>query len=148
MAKFAAKVTTTAGSTTLPICALIGGTGSILRITEIGVFNTATTAVALQMFRVSGATAGTPGASATSRLLNGGDANTAVGVLKNTYSVAPTTITDLGIAFMLGAAAGSGVILPFPEDELTIPAVANAGVGLLVDSGTGQACTVYMKWKE
>ena len=78
MARFAAGVTTSAGSTTLPIAALVGGTGAFIRVYEIGVFNTTTTAVGLQMVRLS--TAGTPGSSATSRLLNQGDAQTAVGM--------------------------------------------------------------------
>jgi hypothetical protein len=148
VAKFAAKLTTTAGSTTLPVCALIGGTGSTLRVTEVWVFNTSTTAVTLQFCRISGATAGTPGASATSRLLDGTDTNTPVGVLKNTYSVAPTVITDMGVAFVLGAAQGSGLMIPFPEEEARVPAVANAGIGLLVDAGTGQAIVTTWKWKE
>ena len=146
MSKAVAGLTTSAGSTTLPICALIGGTGGRIRITEIGVFNTTTTAVNLVLCRLS--TAGTPGTSATSRLTDSADAATLVGVLKNTYSSTAPTTTELGIGFPLGAAVGSGLVMTFPDDTLTIAATANAGIGLLVESGTGQACRVWMRWSE
>lgn len=146
MSKFAAGLTTSAGSTTLPVCALVGGTGGRIRITEIGVFNTTSTAVNLVLCRLS--TAGTPGTAATSRITDAADAATAVGTLRNTYtSTAPTT-TDLGIGFPLAAAVGTGVVLTFPDDTLTIPATANAGIGLLVESGTGQAVRVWFRWNE
>lgn len=146
MSKFAAGLTTSAGSTTLPICALVGGTGGRIRIAEIGVFNTTSTAVNLVLCRLS--TAGTPGTAATSRLTDQSDAATAVGTLRNTYtSTAPTT-AELGIGFPLPAAVGSGIVLTFPDDTLTISATANSAIGLLVESGTGQACRVYMRWYE
>jgi hypothetical protein len=146
MSRFAAGLTTSAGSTTLPLCALVGGTGSFIRIRTIAVYNTTATACTLVLARLS--TAGTPGASATSRLLNSADTTTAVGVLKNTYtSTAPTT-QELGIRFPLPAAVGGGIIRPFEDFELTIPATANAGIGLLVLSGTGQACEVDITWME
>lgn len=146
MSKAVAGLTTSAGSTTLPICALIGGTGGRIRITEIGVFNTTTTAVNLVLCRLS--TAGTPGTSATSRLTDSADAATLVGVLKNTYTGTAPTTTELGIGFPLGAAVGSGLVMTFPDDTLTIAATANAGIGLLVESGTGQACRVWFRWSE
>lgn len=146
MAKFSAKLTTAAGSTTLPPCALVGSASARIRVYEIGIFNTTTTAVSLQLARLT--TAGTPGTSATSRNLDGSDTQTAVGVLKNTYTSTAPTSADLGIAVILGAAIGSGVVLTFSDEELVIPAVANAAIGFLVDSGTGQAVTTYWKWKE
>src|SRR5213080_3958422 len=138
MSKFVAGLTTTAGSTTLPICALVGGTGGRIRITEIGVFNTTATAVNLVLCRLS--TAGTPGTAATSRLTDAADAAAAVGSLKNTYTGTAPTTTELGVGFPLAAAIGSGLVMTFPDDTLTIAATASAGIGLLVESGTGQAC--------
>jgi hypothetical protein len=146
MSKFVAGVTTTAGSTTLPICALVGGTGARIRITEIGVFNLSATAVNLVLCRVS--TAGTPGTAATSRLTDQGDGATAVGVLRNTYtSTAPTT-AELGIGFPLAGAVGSGLVMTFPDDVLTLDKIANSAIGLIVESGTGQACRVWFRWYE
>jgi hypothetical protein len=145
MSKFVAGLTTTAGSTTLPLCALIGGTGARIRITEIGVWNTSTSAaVSLVLCRVS--TAGTPGTAATSRLTDQSDAATAVGTLRNTYtSTAPTT-AELGIGFPL--AASSGVIMSFPDDVMTMSATASSGIGLLLESGTIQVCRVWFRWYE
>lgn len=145
MARFSAGGLTTAGSTTLPIFALIGGTGVLCRIREIGVFNTTTTPVALKLCRLS--TAGTPGATLTAASLNT-DPATATGVLKNTYtSTAPTT-SDLGYRAVLGAAIGSGFVWTFEDFELTTLVAASAGVGALVENGTGQALQVYVKWYE
>lgn len=146
MSKFVAGLTTVAGSTTLPLAALVGGTGARIRITEIGVFNTTNTAVNLVLCRLS--TAGTPGTAATSRLTDAADAATAVGVLRNTYtSTAPTT-TELGIGFPLAAAIGSGTVLTFPDDVLTIDKVASAGIGFLLESGTIQIVRLWVRWNE
>ena len=146
MSKAVAGLTTSAGSTTLPICALVGGTGGRIRITEIGVFNTTATAVNLVLCRLS--TAGTPGTAATSRLTDQADAATLVGTLRNTYTGTAPTTTELGIGFPLPAAVGAGLIMTFPDDTLTIAATANSGIGLLVESGTGQACRVWFRWAE
>lgn len=146
MSKAVAGLTTSAGSTTLPICALVGGTGGRIRITEIGVFNTTATAVNLVLCRLS--TAGTPGTAATSRLTDQADAATLVGTLRNTYTGTAPTTTELGIGFPLPAAVGAGLIMTFPDDTLTISATANSAIGLLVESGTGQACRVWFRWAE
>ena len=146
MARFIAGFTTAAGSTTLPICALVGSASARIRIYEIGIFNTTAVACNVVLCRLS--TAGTPGTAATSRNLDGSDTQTAVGALRNTYtSTAPTT-TELGMGFPLGAAIGSGLMPTFGDEELVIPATANAAIGFLVESGTGQALRVYFKWKE
>jgi hypothetical protein len=48
----------------------------------------------------------------------------------------------------LAAASGAGLALTFPDDTLTIPATANAAIGFLVESGTGQAIRVWFRWNE
>jgi hypothetical protein len=146
VSKGVAGLTTSAGSTTLPLCALVGGTGARIRILEIGVFNTTATACTLVLCRLT--TAGTPGTAATSRLTDSADTATLVGTLRNTYtSTAPTT-TELAYRFPLPAAIGGGMILTFPDDTLTIPATASAAIGLLVLSGTGQAVETWFRWAE
>jgi hypothetical protein len=145
MARFAAGGLTTAGSTTLPVFALLGGTTVVARIREIGVFNTTTTAVALKLCRVT--TAGTPGATLASQA-TGIDPNASVALLKNTYtSTAPTTV-DLGFRSILGAAVGSGFVWTFDDWDLTTLLAANSAVGALVENGTGQALQCYVKWYE
>lgn len=145
MTDYAAGGLTTAGSTTLPICALIGGTTVRPRIREIGVFNTTATAVALKLCRLS--TAGTPGSTLTSAALRPEDP-ASIALLKNTYSSTGPTIVDLGYRAVLGAAIGSGVVWTFSEEGLVVPATANAGIGIVVENGTGQACQIYFAWDE
>jgi hypothetical protein len=143
---FTAGVTTSAGSTTLPLCALVGSAATPIRLKWVAVYNTTATACTLVLCRLS--TAGTPGTAAVSRVLNGSDTATAVAALRNTYtSTAPTT-TELAIRFPLPAAVAGGLIRPFNDWELTIPATANAAIGLLVLSGTGQAVETDWGWRE
>lgn len=147
MPRYTAGVLTTAGSTTLPIASLTGGTGVRPSIVEIGVFNTTATAVALKLVRLT--TAGTPGSSMTvDKSSDPESSNAAVAVPKGTYTSTGPTITDAGYRCVLGAAIGSGVVWTFPGEGLTIPATANAGVGIVVENGTGQACQVYIVWDE
>jgi hypothetical protein len=145
MARFAAGGLTSAGSTTLPIFGLLGGTTVVARIREIGVFNTTTTAVALKLCRIT--TAGTPGATLTSQA-TGIDPNASVALLKNTWSsTAPTTV-DLGYRCVLGAAIGSGFVWTFDDWDMTTLLAANSAIGALVENGTGQALQCYVKWYE
>lgn len=146
MSKFAARLTTTGGTTTLPGCALVGGTGARIRIVELGIWNTTTTSASLILCRVS--TAGTPGASATSRLTDQGDGATAVGVLKNTFTGTAPTVVELGIGVVVAGAVGSGTVWTFPDDVLTIDKVANSAIGFITESGTAPALSVYMRWYE
>lgn len=146
MSGFAAGGLTTAGSTTLPVVALTGGTAVRARILEIGVFNTTTTEVALKLCRLT--TAGTPGSTLTSDKLDPGSSIASVALLKNTYtSTAPTT-SDLAFRCVLGAAKGSGFVWTFDDFELMTLVAANAGIGILVENGTGQAIQTYWKWRE
>lgn len=145
MARFAAGVLTTAGSTTLPIFALTGGTTVRPHIVEIGVSNTTATAVALKLVRLS--TAGTPGATATSNQVTDPEGPASIALAKGTYTVTATN-TDLGYRCVLGAAIGSAFIWTFGDAGLVIPATANAGVAILVENGTGQACQAYCVWDE
>lgn len=145
MPRYVAGVLSTAGSTTLPLAALVGNGSVTCKVREIGVFNTTTTAVNVKLCRVS--TAGTPGSSATSAQYDPASA-ASTGTVKNTYSSTAPTTTDLGYRSTLGAAAGSGVIWTFGDTGLIIAASSNAAVGVLIESGTGQACEIYFVWDE
>lgn len=145
MARFVAGALSSAGSTTLPVFALVGSATVVARVREIGIFNTTATAVAIKLARLS--TAGTPGASITPAALPAFDPATSGVTVRNTYTVAPTT-TDLGFRAVLGAAVGSGFVWTWDDWELTTSAVANSGIGALVENGTGQALQFYVKWYE
>ena len=137
---------TTAGSTTLPVVALVGSASVRASVLEIGVFNTTATAVSLHLCRLS--TAGTPGATLTSDKMDPADVLASVALLKNTYSSTAPTTTDLGFRCVLGAAIGSGFVWTFAPGELCTLVAANAGIGIVVDNGTGQALQTYWKWAE
>lgn len=146
MALFSAGALTSAGSTTLPLIALVGGTTVHARITEIGVFNTTATAVALKLCRIT--TAGTPGTSITIGAPRGHDPATALATVRNTYTGTAPTTTDLGFRCQLGAAIGSGFVWTFQDFELTTAVAAASGIGVIVENGTGQALQAYIKWLE
>jgi hypothetical protein len=146
MSIYGAGFLTTAGSTTLPVAALVGSASVRCRILEIGVFNTTSTAVALKLCRLT--TAGTPGTAATIDKLDPADPAAAVGALRNTYSSTAPTTSDAGFRVILGAAVGSGFVWTFDDYQFCTLVAANAGVGILVENGTGQAIQTYWKWKE
>lgn len=146
MARFAAGGLTTAGSTTNPIMSLYATAACMPRIREIGVFNTTATAVALKLVRLT--TAGTVGANLveapTSNIVD-----VALATCVGTHtSTGPTLGADLGYRTVLGAAVGSGIIWTFEDFTMTIPGIANAGIGIIVENGTGQACQAYFVWVE
>jgi hypothetical protein len=145
MARFSAGGLTGAGSTTLPLVALVGTAGVHARVREIGVFNTTATAVALKLVRLT--TAGTPGSTFTSQ--NGSvDPTASIALLKGTYTSTGPTLVDMGYRCVLGAAVGSGFVWTFEDFDLTTLIAANAGIGIVVENGTGQALQTYWKWLE
>lgn len=146
MPRFSTGALTTAGSTTLPIISLYGSASVLPRIREIGLFNTTAVAVALKLVRLT--TTGTQGTGLTEEKVNPENPATAVAAAFNTHSVAPTLGNDLGYRAVLGAAVGSGVVWTFGDLGLTVAVAANAGIGVIVENGTGQACQAYLVWDE
>ena len=147
--RYSAGLLTTAGSTTLPLAALVGASTLRPRVWEVGVFNTTSTAVALRLCRLNGTSAGTPGAAASATLQYVPEDTAPVAAVRGTYSsTAPTVLSDAGYRCVLGAAVGSGCIWTFGDSGICIPAVTNAALAILVENGTGQACQVYFCWSE
>jgi hypothetical protein len=146
VSRYAAGGLTSAGSTTLPLASIYATTGGRIWINEIGVYNTTATAVALKLVRLT--TAGTSPAALTSAPVSLEDPAVAIGNVHLTHTVAPTLGADLGYRCVLGAAVGSGNIWTWPDRVLTITATANAGIGLIVENGTGQPVQFYVAWGE
>lgn len=146
MARFSAGGLTTAGSTTLPLASIYGAAGVRPFITEIGVFNTTTTAVAVRLVRLS--TAGTRPTAWTNNSLTQEDPATSLCTVYGTHTVAPTISGDAGYRAVLGAAAGAGVVWTWADRVFTISAVANNGIGLVVENGTGQPVQFWVEWGE
>lgn len=143
MSQYAAGVLTSAGSTTLPIISLYGSASVKPRILEIGLFNAGAATVALKLVRLT--TTGTQGTALTAAPLISDDV-AAVASARTTHTVAPTLGNDLG--YRTSLAVGGGVIWTWADLELTLPVTANAGIGVIVENGTGQVCQAYIKWRE
>src|SRR4051794_40381291 len=93
------------GSTTLPAQGLVPTTANRLELIEIAITNTTSTACVWRLVRWSGG-AGTAGASLTSspRVFE----DTTSGIVKQAWTVAPTTVVDLGFRFRIPATVGAG----------------------------------------
>lgn len=144
MSRYMVSCLTTAGSTTLPIVSLYGGTTVRPKLRELHLFNTAATEVSLKLVRVT--TTGTQGTALTEMPQIQEDV-AAIATAFNTHSGAPTITTGDLWRGMLGAAKGSGIILTFP-DGIAIPPTANNGLAVVVSTGTGQAVEATLIWDE
>lgn len=138
-------ISTGAGSTTLPLMSLYAGASTRLKLVEVGVFNTTAVAVAVKLVRLS--TTGTQGSGLVEAKFDA-DTPAASGALVQTHSVAPTLGDDLGYRAELGAAVGAGAIWTMDTEPIRIPTGTGNGVGVIVDSGTGQVCDIYFVWDE
>lgn len=135
------------GSTTLPVGSLYGGAAGRVVIREVGITNTTNTALTLKLVRLT--TAGTRGTGLTNAELQSEWTGTPVGAAYNTHtSTGPTLGDDLGYRAVIAAAAGSGVVWVKGGGGIVIPATANAGVGIIVENGTGQIIQFYFVWEE
>jgi hypothetical protein len=114
-------------------------------IREIEMTNTTAVAVSLRLCSLS--TAGTPGTSLTVTAF-ATESGPAVGALRNTYSGTAPTTADMGKRILLPGVIGAGVIWTFNEPGLAIPKIAAAGIGVIVESGTGQAILFDVTWDE
>ena len=137
---------TAVGSTTLPISSLYGpgAAAALARVMQVQIWNTGASAVSLKLVSLS--TTGTRGAAMTKYTMSAHNPEVSAAVAYQTHTVAPTA-TDLG-GYRVYLSAGNGVIWTWSDWQFVIPATANAGVGILVSSGTGQACEVSWDWRE
>jgi hypothetical protein len=142
MAEYSAgMVAAGAGTTLRPVFGLLSLAATSPVLKEIAVYNT--TAVACQ-YRLVQLTAGTPGATVAARKLRR-NAPPALCLAKQLWTADATIGEDLGYTFQLGAAVGSGVVLPIYDAEGDVGATAALG---LVPIGTGQVVIVNFRWAE
>lgn len=145
MSRYMVSALTSAGSTTLPIISLYGGTTVRPRLREIWLFNTTATSVSLKLVRVT--TTGTQGAGLTEMPQIQEDP-AAIATAFNTHTVAPTITSGDLARWVLPAAIGGGVIFTFPEGGITIPPTASNGLAVVVSTGTGQVVEATLIWDE
>lgn len=144
MARYTASARTGAGSTTLPIFSLYAAAGSGGALRQIEVTNTTSTALVLQLVRLT--TTGTQGATVTAAKHNP-NAPAAACTAKQTHTVAPT-LSDIIATYDLGAAVGAAVFDAFGDTGLVILAGTANGIGLVVANGTGQISDATFIWDE
>ncbi len=150
MARFSAGVRTTAGTAAQPMMSIYSGAASTGVLREVGCFNT--TATALEIFLTRLTTTGTQGAGLTETKYNvKGPA--AACTCFTTHTADATYGEDLGYRAVLGAAVGSGVIWTFGDTGLVISLedateVVTVGIGISLETGTGQICQTYFVWDE
>lgn len=146
MARYSSGTRSTgAGSTTLPVGALVAAAAVGGTVVEIGVFNTTVVACAIKLARLT--TAGTPGAGLV-EAEHSQQGATASCTAYDTYTSTGPTLIDLGYRASLGAAVGSGVIWSFGGPGLVIPVATTEGIGIVVAVGTGQILDWYVVWEE
>jgi hypothetical protein len=145
VARYTVAALTTAGSTTLPIISLYGGTTVRPKLRELWLTNTTTTAVSLKLVRVT--TTGTQGTGLTEMPLIPEDP-AAIATAFNTHSAGPTITTGDLWRGALPASIGGAVVVTFPDPGLGIPATANNGLAVVVSTGTGQAVEAVLIWDE
>ncbi len=150
MARFMAGVRSTAGTAARPMMSLYSPAASTGRLREVGCFNT--TATALEIFLTRLTDTGTQGAGLTESQYDP-KGPPALCTAFTTHSADATYGDDLGYRAVLGAAVGSGVIWTFGENGLQIGLpdaveLVTNGIGISLETGTGQICQTYFVWDE
>jgi hypothetical protein len=114
-----------------------------LKLREVGVFNTTSTALTVALCRFTNATGVGSGLTevdydaASPAICTGFAGHTADGAVGANFRYAS-----------LGAAIGSGVIWTFGDSGILIPVGTANGVGIICPTGTGQICDYYIDWDE
>ena len=120
---------------------IYAGASYPIRVVEIGVFNTTTTACAVAVMRATAT-----GTKAGARVTDQHDPATIY-----TSQSADATIADLTKTIAqasLGAAVGAGMVWTFGAGGLVIPAGTGNGLVLTAPQGTGQYHDFYFVWDE
>jgi hypothetical protein len=136
---------TVAGTTLRAVASVFSTATEGFRLTEVGVFNTTATGVAVSLVFFTNATG--VGAGLTARSWDQGidpaptmtpfAGHTADGAVSAAYRQAS-----------LGAAIGSGVIWTFGDYGLVVPKGTANGIGIICPVGTGQILDFYYDWRE
>jgi hypothetical protein len=145
MARFSiAGRSTVAGTTVRAVASLFSVASRTLKLREVGVFNTTSTAVAAALVRFTNAT------------------GVGAGLTEVPYDEASPAPNGTGFAghtadgavgspvryVSLGAAIGSGIIWTFGDTGVIIAAGTANGIGIICPTGTGQILDYYFDWDE
>jgi hypothetical protein len=145
MARFSiAGRSTVVGTTVRAVASLFAVASRTMKLREVGVFNTTSTAVAVALVRFTNAT------------------GVGAGLTEVAYDEAANAPNGTGFAghtadgavgsplrqASLGAAVGSGVIWTFGDTGIIVAAGTANGVGIICPTGTGQILDYYYDWDE
>ena len=136
---------TVAGTTLRAIASVFAIAAKGFRLREFGVFNTTSTAVAVALVRFTNATGVGTG------LTEMPEDPTIDGTPQMTAFAGHTGDGAVSAAiaqFTLGAAAGSGIVIPFGENGLVVPVGAANGIGIICPVGAGQILDFWYAWDE
>ncbi len=150
MARYSAGARTTAGTAARPMMSIWSAAASTGTLREVGCFNTTATAVEIFLTRLTAV--GTAGALITESAYNP-KGPPALCTTNTTHSADATLGEDLGYRAVLGAAVGSGVIWTFGDSGIQIGLpdaveLVTNGIGIILETGTGQICQTYFVWDE
>jgi hypothetical protein len=135
---------TVVGTSARAMMSIFATASGNLKLREVGVFNTTTTAVAIALARFTAAT--NVGAGQTE-----GEYDTdGVPPLATVFAghTGDGTVGQILRQATLGAAAGAGVIWTFGDSGIVVPSGTANGIGIIVPTGTGQICDLYVDWEE
>lgn len=145
MAKFSiAGRSTVAGTTVRAVASLFAIASRTMKLREVGVFNTTSTALAVSLVRFTNATG--VGAGLTEVPWDeAGPAPNGTGFAGHTADGAVGS--PLRYA-SLPAAVGGGVIWTFDGNGILVAAGTANGIGIICPTGTGQIVDYYFDWEE
>ncbi len=134
---------TVVGTTVRAVASVFAIAAVGLKLREVGVFNTTSTAVAVALCRFTNATG--VGAGLTEVDWDAANPAQATGFAGHTADGA----VGGNIRYAsLGAAVGAGVIWPFGDSGLLVAVGTGNGIGIICPTGTGQILDYYFDWDE
>lgn len=135
---------TVVGTTLRAVASLFAVASRTVKVREVGIFNTTSTAVAAALVRFTNATG--VGAGLTEvQWDEAGPAHNATGFAGHTADGAVGSPIRYA---SLPAAVGGGVIWTFGDTGLIVAAGTANGVGIICPTGTGQILDYYIDWDE
>jgi hypothetical protein len=146
MARFSAGARmTNAPTSTLPGMSIYCASTGSLRLRELWVFNTTTTAFMFALRRLS--TAGTQGAAVDEQEYEL-DGPPVTATVVNSHTVGPTITAGFIVQASVGAAIGAAAVFSFGDNGLLVPSGTGNGLGITTPTGTGQVGDVTWVWDE
>lgn len=135
---------TVAGTTLRAVASLFAVASRTMKLREVGVFNTTSTALAVSLVRFTNATG--VGAGLTEVAYD-----EAAPAPNGTGFAGHTADGAVGSAIRqasLPAAVGGGVIWTFGDTGIIVAAGTANGIGIICPTGTGQILDYYFDWDE